>query len=94
MILNFYFYDFLVPVSFYGAGEYNLKTVKKIEVTDAFLGLSQETRECQNQRTISNCTTETYLNDLLDMCNCLPYNLWINDFQEKVLNVYNSILEF
>ena len=39
-----------------GEGEYNLDEAGIINVTDSFLGLSQEVTECQNDEPLYNCT--------------------------------------
>ena len=46
-LLNF---NFTAPVHLSGEGIYQLSSVKKIEVSDAFLGFNFETRKCQNQK--------------------------------------------
>ena len=70
-------------MKFTGEGEYNLNALKEIEVTDSFLGLDQDVRECQNEEPFYNCTTRHYIDSLLRDCGCLPFNLRLS---EKVLN--------
>ena len=72
----------LEHVPFKGEGLYNLNMVKKIEVSDSFLGLSINTRICQNEEKIEECTTKYYIDTLLKQCNCLPFNIRV---EEKVL---------
>ena len=54
--------NFVEPVKLIGQGEYNLNALKKIEVTDSYLGLDQDIRGCQNKEPLLNCTTEQYVN--------------------------------
>ena len=49
--------------------------MKKVEVSDAFLGFNLETRKCQNQETFENCQTNIFLRELHEHCKCKPYNL-------------------
>ena len=37
-----------------GEGEYNLNALKQIKVTDDFLGMDQDVRQCQNERYTSD----------------------------------------
>ena len=68
-------YDFLEPVKLIGLGEYNLDALTHIEVTESYLGLDQEVRECQNKEALFNCTTRFYLDEILQKCGCLPLNI-------------------
>ena len=61
-----------------GEGEYNLNILTEIKITDSYLGLDQETRECQNEEPFYNCTTRTYLENVLRECGCLPANFIIS----------------
>ena len=72
---------YLEPVVLNGEGEYNLDVVKEIEVTDSFLGLDQDAKECQDEEPYFNCTTRHYLNTVQRLCGCLPASL---GFSEKV----------
>ena len=62
-----------------GEGEYNLDEAGIINVTDSFLGLSQDVTECQNFEPLYNCTTRFYRNSLLMQCGCLPFNIRLFD---------------
>ena len=60
---------------FYGEGEYNLDVMKEIKVTESYLGLDKNVRECQDVEPFFNCTTRYYLDALLNQCGCLPLHL-------------------
>ena len=62
-----------------GEGEYNLNDLKEIEITDSYLGLDREVRECQNVEPLYNCTTREYVDTLLRECGCLPFNMIISN---------------
>ena len=60
-----------------GEGEYNIEYLKEIKVTESYLGLNQQIRECQNEEPFYNCTTKVYLRTFLEECGCLPLNLFL-----------------
>ena len=62
-----------------GRYEYNLDALTDIEITESFLTLDQESRECQNDETFSNCTTRHYMNAVLQKCGCLPFNMRLSN---------------
>ena len=66
---------FAEPVNFVAQGEYNLNGLKEIEVTDSFLGLDQEDKQCQNEESHDNCRTRLYIDTLLNECGCLPFDI-------------------
>ena len=68
-----------------GEGEYNLNALKEIKVSDAFLGLDQDVRQCQNEEPMTNCTTRNHLEAMLEQCGCLPFN---NGLFHKVIYLY------
>ena len=65
----------LVPLKLYGDGEFNLNVAKEIKVTDSFLGLDMDTKQCEMSKQFENCTTEAYISKLLQQCGCLPFNI-------------------
>ena len=69
----------LDPVTLYGEGEYNLNALKEILVTESFLGLSQEAKDCQNTETFNDCVTKNYLEQMRQECECLPLSYVLND---------------
>ena len=58
-----------------GEGEYNMNVLKEIKVTYSFLGLDEDTKGCQNEETLHNCTTRLYIDSILKECGCLPLNI-------------------
>ena len=68
-----------------GEGEYNLNVLNKIEVTEAYLGLPQIVKECQDQEPFYNCTTNHYHDTIMKVCGCLPFNI---RFSDKASNKY------
>ena len=68
-----------------GEGIYQLSSVKKVEVSDAFLRFNLETRKCQNQETFETCQTNIFLNKLHEHCKCKPYNLRAYSSSNKTL---------
>ena len=63
--------QFSEPAILIGDGEYNINNIKKIQVTDDYLGLDQDVRKCQNEEPFYNCTTRLYLDTVLGRCGCL-----------------------
>ena len=62
-----------------GDGEYNLNAIKEIKVTNSFLGLSEDVRGCQNEKPLDDCITEYFIDNLLNNCGCIPFNLRLTD---------------
>ena len=71
-----------------GEGQYNVYDLTEIKVTDSFLGLDENVRECQNEEHIENCTTRHYMDTFEDKCGCLPLNLKISDKVSENVNVH------
>ena len=70
---------FLAPVTLIGEGEYNLNILKEIKVTESFLGLDKDTRKCQNEEPILNCTSRHYTESILKKCGCIPANMRLSN---------------
>ena len=64
---------------FIGEGEYSLDAFTEIKVTESYLQLDQNIRNCQNDEEYSNCTTRKHLDTTLDQCGCLPLNIKVSD---------------
>ena len=62
-------------MTLFGEGEYNLNSLIEIEVSESYLGLSKEVRDCQNWEPFYNCTTRHYRENFLMQCDCLPLNI-------------------
>ena len=59
-----------------GEGEYNLNILKEIIVTDSFLELENEIKNCQSyysKGSYDNCTTRYFVEQISINCGCLPY---------------------
>ena len=65
----------LDPVKLFGEGQYNLLSLKEIAVTDSFMGLDSDARNCQNIETIDDCNTRLHVNNYRRQCGCLPLSL-------------------
>ena len=59
----------------FGEGSYALTEVTEVEGTEAYLGLDEEIRHCQNRETFHECQAREYLRNGLAKCNCIPYEL-------------------
>ena len=66
---------FSEPVKLVGEGEYNLNVLKEIQVTESYLGLDQDIRNCQNEESLFKCGTREYIETFLAECRCLPFNI-------------------
>ena len=53
--------------------------LKEIEVTDSYLGLDKNVRQCQTQETFHNCTTRKYIDKLRQICGCMPFKIRLDD---------------
>ena len=62
-----------------GAGQYNLNILKKVEVTESFMGFDPEVIKCQNEETYDDCTTRQYLDHIREVCGCLPLALKLSN---------------
>ena len=69
----------LAPVGLFGEGQYNLHSMKEISVTDSFLGLDREKRNCQTIESLNDCNTRIHLENLRQECGCLPLSLWTKE---------------
>ena len=77
--------------------EYNLNTVKEFKVTDEFLSLDFQKRDCQNQESKSDCSTRLYREALLTHCKCLPFNIRVSDevIEKLILKlIYELLIDF
>ena len=63
---------------------YNLNNVKDMKVTEDFLTLDEKIRNCQTSETFLDCKTRTFMDRLLNQCDCLPFSLMKEN--EKVEN--------
>ena len=59
-----------------GEGQYNLNILKQIDVTESFMGLPQNDRECDDFESFDHCTTRHYRQSMIENCGCLPLAIW------------------
>ena len=69
----------LDPVRLFGEGQYNLHSMKEVSVTESFLGLNQDSRQCQNIETLDTCNTRNYFKNLRQECGCLPLSIKMSE---------------
>jgi len=67
------------PVLFNGEGDYSLNSLKEIKVTESYLGLDQDVRECQHKEPLNNCTTRHNIEFILHKCGCLPLSIRVEN---------------
>ena len=60
-------------------GQYNLNNLKKISVTDSFMGFDRATRNCQETEAYDNCKTWIHVKKLRQRCGCLPLSLRLSE---------------
>ena len=53
--------------------------MKEISVTESFLGLDRDTRNCQNIETFDSCKTKLHLEHLRQKCGCMPLALRLSE---------------
>ena len=63
------------PITLHGEGSYAISDVKEIKVTEEYLGLSEDVKECQTKEPYQNCTTRQFLQNAIGKCNCIPYGV-------------------
>ena len=71
------------PEILFGEGNYAINNVKEIDVTEAFLNLAEEVKNCQNVETFRDCETKEYIKLGLTECKCTPYAL--RNFSKNVI---------
>ena len=52
--------------------KYFLNVIKQISVTDSFLTLDKNIRNCQKE-SYDECTTMKYKNTVINKCHCIPF---------------------
>ena len=68
-----------------GEGEYNLNSLKEIQVSDSYLELDPNIIKCQKIEPFFNCTTRQYLNTFMRDCGCLPVNMRVSSTEVKTI---------
>ena len=70
-----------------------MNALKEIRVTESYLGLDQDVRDCQHEEPYDNCTTRHYLHALLEECGCLPLTVRSSNFQKVYFYITINNLE-
>ena len=52
-----------------------ITNVKQFKVTEDFLTLDAEIKDCQNKEAFDECTTKMYFGSITNNCLCVPYSL-------------------
>ena len=68
-------FSVVAPLKLYGEGKYALSAVKQIKVTEEFMKLDDEIKNCNNRQSYEECATKAYLEHLKQECKCVPYEL-------------------
>ena len=65
---------FLEPIVLYGGGNYAMTGVKYISVSEEFLQLDLQTRNCQMEESLEQCKNRKYHQQIIAQCDCLPFS--------------------
>ena len=68
-----------------------MSAVKDIRVTEEFLGLDEDSKECRSGETFKECTTRQYLHTVDTKCKCVPYGLRYLTSQSQVKNTSSTV---
>ena len=77
-----------------GEGKYNLNAIKEVKVTESYLGLDMDIKECQNDEALDECRTRHYVDSILDKCGCLPLKMVINNVKYLDHRIHRCSLSF
>ena len=78
-------FSFLDSLILHGEGSYNLNVVKEMKVTDSYMGLPHDVKQCQNKELYLDCKTEEYLDALVNTCMCLPFGMkYFYDYDSNI----------
>ena len=64
-----------MPIVLQGEGQYVLSAIKTVEVTEAFVGLGEETTDCTTEEYSLDCLSRKHREKVLKDCQCSPWNL-------------------
>ena len=81
------------PVHVIGEGEYNLNSLKEINVTNSYIGLHKDIRGCQNDEPYANCTTTQNIDTILEECGCLPLNMRLSEVHWHKIKIISNLLK-
>ena len=72
---------------------YYFNVIKEVSVTDSFLTLDTNLKECQTE-TLNDCTSRLYNNMLINKCQCLPFQIRFNEkVRQKKVDGYKSCID-
>ena len=58
-----------------------MTSVKKINGTTLYMKYAKKNNICQTSQTFQDCLTETFMMQSLEICQCLPFELWVRTFE-------------
>ena len=64
-----------MPTILHGQGDFVLSNIKKIEVTEEFVGLGQTVTRCQSEEYRVDCEARKYRERVISLCQCSPFHL-------------------
>ena len=80
------------PVTLIGEGEYNINALTEIKVTESYLGLDEDVRDCQSEEPLYDCSNRKYVDTLLEEGGCLPLNMIMASNKVTIISQFISIL--
>ena len=66
---------FSEPVKLIGEGRFNLNVMKSIKVTDSYLDMDNDMKDCQNGEDLDICTTRQHTEAFVAKCGCIPFRI-------------------
>ena len=76
------------PLELQLGSAYNLNSITKVTVTDHFLSLDKNVRQCLEKEGYGDCLTANYMKKLKDTCNCIPLKLGIKEEVENIVTMF------
>ena len=64
--------------------------MKEVRVTDSFLSMSAERRNCQTEESYEDCATADYLKRVKKVCSCIPENL-LDEADDRKVNILSRL---
>ena len=58
-----------------------MTSVKEINGTTLYTKYAKKNKICQTSQTFQDCLTETFMMQSLEICQCLPFELWVRTFK-------------
>ena len=58
---------------------YKLSNIKEFKVTDSFMTLDEEIRNCQEKESYDDCATKNYIETVKQQLDCLPLAVRLSD---------------